>query len=765
MRDASQKIARKRLAFLCLVLVVWAGAIVARLVQLQVVQHEMFANYARSQQTRKINLLGPRGMIVDRTGNPLAVSLEHESIAINPMRVPDARVAAKALARTFGFSPEVIEKKILRYQENRWGFLWIRRWASPEELEAARALGVDWMEYYKESKRHYPKQELASHVLGSVGVDGSGLFGLEQSMHYLLQGEDGDETVLQDVKRRPIQSEITKQPKAGISLRITLDQRIQSAAESALRNAIAEHKVPSGTVVVMDPNNGDILAMANYPDFNPNERPRTLKELEHRFNRAISLEYEPGSVFKVVPMAAGLERTRYTPDSIINCGNGIMRLPGRTIHDHRSYSMLSFAHVLAKSSNIGAINVAFAVGKDLMYDYVRAFGFGTKTGLPLPYEQSGYVWPMHKQSSQKVYGSILASVAMGHQISATSVQLAQACSVIANGGTLVKPRLLMEMQSPDGAITPVNPKKGDRVLQPETAITMRRLMEGVMLEGTGKAGRLSGWTSGGKTGTAQMFDLKQKRYLKLYHSSFIGFAPLQNPAIVVVVTLNESKLYGGTVAAPVFREVASETLRILGVPMDNPGTVLAKNEKPALADVQEGDGGLHELAGTKWDAKLLPDTRKQLLTMLSAAVKEDPEMEDWMFGDPRYSLPSLRGEQPNAPSQARSTNAPAQLAENSFPQRNHVESEAARAQREFEQSSTYTTAAADFTESGTTTVTAIQPLATPDFRGKSMRDVMAEAMETGLEVHVFGRGMARQQIPPPGTRIPRGIPVRVLFAP
>jgi cell division protein FtsI (penicillin-binding protein 3) len=769
MRNPSQQVdvGRTRVAMLCLILALWVVIIAGRLVQLQVLKHESYLAYANSQQTRQVPMLAPRGAIYDRNGNPLAVSLEHESIAINPMRVPDPALAAKQLASTFGLDAATVQQKIERYKNERWGFMWIRRWASADEVAAAKKLkGADWLEYYKESKRYYPKRELASHVIGSVGVEGTGLFGLEQSMNYLLQGDDGDETVLQDVRRRPIQSQVTKQPRPGISLRLTLDQRVQHAAETALRKAIKENNVPAGSIVVMDPNNGDILAMASYPEFDPNERPKSVKELEHRFNRAISLEYEPGSVFKIITLAAGLEKTRYRPESIINCGNGALRLPGRTIRDHHAYSALSFAHVLAKSSNIGSINIAFAVGKDQMYDYVRKFGFGDSTGLPLPYERPGYVWPMHTTSQQRVYGSILASVAMGHQVSATTVQLAQACSVIANGGTLVKPRMVMEYRSPDGESTPVETKRAGRAIQPETAITMRKLMEGVMLEGTGKGARLPGWTAGGKTGTAQIFDLKQKRYLHLYHSSFLGFAPLQNPAIVVAVTLSETRQYGGTIAAPVFKEVASETLRILGVPMDNPATVLASSQPVNKDEVREGDV---TLAGEKMvhvDPQLLPDTKKQVLAMLTEAMKEDPDLEEWVIGNARKQVAaSYSTQRPLQTASPKPTNASREVPSNT-PADGYAMPTwgdgAAAAQQPGKRSETQ--ALADSSVDAAAAIP-VNTLVTPDFTHKSMREVMAQALEAGVEVQVYGRGTALQQIPAPGTRIRQDTPIRVMFAP
>ncbi len=771
MADASKQIARKRIAILVVLALAWVVGIGARLVQLQVVEYDQHAAYARSQQTRKVNLVAPRGAIYDRDGNALAVSLEHESIAINPMRIPDvvgASGAALQLASTLGLDKDQLQKKIQRYRDNKWGFLWIRRWANPAELKAVKSLRSDWVEFYRESKRHYPKQELACHVLGSVGVDGNGLFGVEHSMDYLLQAENGNETVLQDVTRRAIQSEITTQPRPGISVRLTIDQRVQSAAEAALRRAVEKHSAPSGSVVVMDPNTGDLLAVANYPDFDPNVRPRRSKDLEARMNRAVSIEYEPGSVFKIITMAAGLEQTKLRPDTIIPCGNGVLRLPGRTIRDAHPYSFLSFAEVLAKSSNIGAIFVALQVGKDLMHDYVRRFGFGTSTDLPLPYEQSGYVWPMHKTSSQKVYGSILASVAMGHQISATTVQLAQACSVIANGGTLVRPRLLMELRAPNGKITSLQGKREGRVIQPETAITMRKLMEGTMLTGTGKSSRLRGWTSGGKTGTAQIFDRKLRRYVKRYNSSFLGFAPLQNPSIVVAVTLNETSLYGGVIAGPVFQEVASETLRILGVPMDHPESAMAKSVTPPLSEEKEGDAGLDGVDLLQLDGSLPPDTRKELAALLKAAIQEDPEIEDWMLGDPRALEPlplldltpmpvsPLSMTEPSLPEMQES--ALAGSSEDDVPPGGELGPVST-------QESRYQMVTASVPRQGEPTVVHLETVVAPDFTGKSMRAVMSEALEAGIELQPYGRGVARKQVPPAGTRIPRGKPLVVVFAP
>ncbi len=767
-RNPIKAVARKRVGILAIFLVLWVLGIVIRLVQLQLVQSEQYARYAASQQTQTVKLLAPRGAIYDRNGNPLALSLEQDSIAINPLRAPDPAEAARLLAPIFHLDAKALEAKIARYKNERWGFLWIRRWSTAEESAAAHALRsdkklrADWIEFYKEHKRYYPKHELASHVLGSVGVEESGLFGIEYKLEKVLSGHHGEATVLQDVRQRGIESQITKKPRPGSSIRISIDERIQHAAETALKKAIQTAKLPSGSVVVMDPHTGDILAMTSFPDFDPNIRPRTNAELEKRINRGMSLIYEPGSVFKVITLAAALEKTRLKPDSIIDCGNGSIRLPGRVVRDHHSYRSLSMEMVLAKSSNIGAINIANVVGKNTMYDYIRAFGFGERTGIELPFEEPGYVWPMQKIETPRVYSNILASVAMGHQISTTTLQLAQACSVIANGGTLVRPRMLLETRSPDGVETLEPVKKGNRVVRPETAITMRKMMETVVLDGTGKGARLAGWTAGGKTGTAQIFDLDQRRYLHEYYSSFMGFAPIHNPAIVVVVTLDRSKAYGGTVAAPVFQEVAAESLRVLGIPMDNPATAIAKLQKPDPTETEEGDFTLANGAVPVDAAKLLPDTRRQLVRMLSDAIKVDPDLEDWMMPPDRSSLASGQtgAGQPVASGIRAGESNPAASAppsvEESSPEK-QFEEEARR----------YANGSgmAGQTVPSRKVSLFLKRRSTPVFAGKSMREVMSDALEGGFEIQAYGRGIARAQIPPAGVELPEGEPVRVLFTP
>ena len=318
-------------------------------------------------------------------------------------------------------------------------------------------------------------------------------------------------------------------------------------------------------MVVLNPKTGDILAMASYPYFDPRERPKTDDDMLGRMNLTISAPFEPGSVFKAITIAAALETTGLRPETIINCGNGIIRLPGRIVHDHDSYSALPMTMVLAKSSNIGAINIGLTVGNKRMYAYMEKFGFGDLTGVQLPGESGGRIHPVRDWTA----GS-MGSVAMGHEMMATPLQLAQAFAILANNGKLVRPRLVKSRQHPVTGRKEIVPvAAGEQRIKAETAIELRRMLEQVVLVGTGKEARLKkGYTVAGKTGTAQMVDPRTGKYIHRYNSSFIGLAPVADPAIVVAVTINGSYKYGGVTSAPIFREVAGAALRTLGIAKD-----------------------------------------------------------------------------------------------------------------------------------------------------------------------------------------------------
>ncbi|MCP5110172.1 MAG: hypothetical protein GY953_04990 [bacterium] len=388
---------------------------------------------------------------------------------------------------------------------------------------------------------------------------------MELSLNQHLTGQAGKLTRLRDAKRQGIDSRMVENPRPGTDFAISLDERLQYAADRALARAAEEHEFDTGSLVLMDALNGEILAMASYPTFDPNARRVTEHDVAARRNNAITAPFEPGSVFKVVTFAAALETTPITPEDPIECGSGVMSLFGRRIHDIHPYGTIPMGTVLAKSSNIGAIQIALQTGEARLLEYVKRFGFGRRTGIALPGEEPGLVRELDRWGRTSI-----GSVAMGHEITATTLQLAVATSAIASEGLLRKPRLILWRQKP-GEERQMEPLEAPRrVIQPETSLTLRRLMEGVVLEGTGKRAKLLGYTTGGKTGSAQIYDPKLGHYTEKYNSSYVGFAPLQEPKVVVAVTLNGATKYGGVVAAPVFREVATEALRILGVVPDIP---------------------------------------------------------------------------------------------------------------------------------------------------------------------------------------------------
>jgi cell division protein FtsI (penicillin-binding protein 3) len=413
-----------------------------------------------------------------------------------------------------------------------------------------------------------------------------------------------------DVQQHAYASEIETKPVPGKDVTTSIDSRIQYAAEQAIAAAAQRTHARSGSVVVMNPRNGEVLALANWPTFDPNEPPGPKQPLSCRNDLAITSPYEPGSVFKVVTLSAALETTSMHPGTMVNCGNGVLRLGWRVIHEaHRGYGLLSMADVLAHSSNIGAIQIGLRVGPENMHKYMRQLGFGSQTGIPLPAESGGLVRRLSRWGNTS-----LASMAMGHEVSVTAMQLAQLASIVANGGLRIAPLLILKKQRPGGPGEVEHGAKPVRVLRPETAITMRRMMEGVVIlpYGTGKRARLKGYTSGGKTGTAQIYDFATRQYTHRYNGSFIGFAPVTNPAIAIAVTLNGTNGtagYGGQAAAPVFHDVATAALRILDVPKDLPDD--EPEAKPEKGDVNDlSIAGLDPELGAEFESSV-PETLVQ----------------------------------------------------------------------------------------------------------------------------------------------------------
>ena len=672
----------RRLTLLAGLLLLWGVAIFAKLISLQVIHHSDYVRIARSRQEMDLSIPGPRGTIYDRNGHPLAMSAPTESVYVNPLKVPDLDVASQLLALVLHLDRQELYEKMKWALENHRGFLWVKRKISIEESRNLHQMRLEWAQIQNETQRHYPNGSLAAHVLGSVDYSEQGNAGVEQALDSDLRGEPGRLRMLTDVNRRGVESQFETEPHAGNAVTLTIDAELQFVAERAIADAVRAHRAVSGSVVVMDPRSGEVLALASYPTYNPNLPPQPA-DWKARLNHAISVPFEPGSVFKVMTMSAALETTKLRPESLINCHGGVLVLPGRVVHDsHAGLGLIPMAAVLAKSSNIGAIEVGMRVGQSNLYEYDRRFGFGQRTGIELPFESRGKLRKLSRWGKTS-----WASISMGQEVSVTTLQLAQAASVIASGGLLVRPRLVLRKGGEKVSMpAPV------RIIKPQTAITMRQMMEGVVMTGgTGTAARLEGYSVGGKTGSAQIYDVAAKRYSHNdYNGSFLGFAPLTNPAIVVVVTLNGTHGtagFGGQAAAPVFRRVAQEALRVFDAPKDLP------DELPVIHAGKKGDSKDLSAAGLDSDQpNILEDDE-------DSESADTPEVADANSGAP-------------------GTDAANQGA---------------------------------------------GPLV-PNFTGKTMRAVLAEAASKGLTVVPDGSGVARVQDPPAGAPALPGERIRVQFA-
>ena len=569
----------RRLRWLLRVLLAWVAIIFARLVWLQVVRHDDLLRLAQQQQQKMVEIPALRGSIFDRNGRPLAKSLPAESISVNPQRIPDAGVAADLLSRLLDMDRAQLFDRIGNAKLRGAGFLWIKRKVDSSEAERVRNEKLEWVDFQPEMRRFYTRGELASHVVGSTGivedeVTERGNAGIEAQFDEELAGRPGLSRVYRDVKQNAYDSVVARKPEPGENITLSIDSNLQFVAERELDKAIDSSGAKTGSIVALNPYTGDVLAMANYPRFDPNVPPSPNEPPNARSNLAITTPFEPGSVFKVITLTAALETTQLRPDSIIPCGTSI-KVYDRTIKDEHAHGAMSMADVLAHSSNVGAIMIGQKVGDRALYKYQRKFGFGEKTGVDLPGESAGLL-RARGGLERRPSGSFMS---IGHEVAVTSLQLALAGAAIANGGILVKPRLVLARQTPGQPEERAAPEKGERIIDPGTTIQMRQMMEGVVLRGTAKGyANLRGYTSGGKTGTAQIFDLKAHVYTHRYNASFLGFAPLENPQIVIIVTLEGTSGgtagFGAPVAAPVFREVAMAALRMLDVPKDLPDAPL-----------------------------------------------------------------------------------------------------------------------------------------------------------------------------------------------
>jgi cell division protein FtsI (penicillin-binding protein 3) len=559
---------RKKMLWIALVLFTWMMIIIWRLSYLQVVEHERYLQKADRNQRKEIAVVPLRGPIVDRNGKELALTMILDSLYADLKMLAseeDRQKAASLLAPLL----EEDEAELRGKLSGNSSFVWLKRKLDPEtSWRVRRSLkesGLHGLAVKQETQRSYPNDSLAAHLLGYVGAEDKGLGGLEQTQDERLRGRPGEVSLRIDASGRPFERHEIPATN-GPSLSITIDTALQHKVEVLLDEALKMSGAKGASAIVLDPNNGEILALANVPVFNPNERP-TSSELIMRHNRAISYPFEPGSVFKLVTYAAVLEEGLAKTNDLINCGNGQMKIGRRVIHDTHEYGVLTVADAFAQSSNVAAIKLAQRIGKEKLLDYITRFGFGLKTGIELPGESRGLVNPMSKWRPDSI-----GSVAMGQEISVTLLQAVTAMAVIANRGVMVKPHLIKSYNTVDGRTLYQVEQESRRVVSEETAEIMKELLTQVVTSGTARhAIHLAGYTAAGKTGTPQKIDERTGRYSGgKYMPSFAGFVPASNPKFVIMVMIDEPKgnYYGGVVAAPVFNLIAEAALGDFVVPPD-----------------------------------------------------------------------------------------------------------------------------------------------------------------------------------------------------
>ena len=560
-----------RLVVAVVLLAAWSAAIEARLMYLQVGRHADLTARAERQQLRTVETTAKRGDILDRNGRVLAYSVEADSIYAVPTDIADPAAAAKALCGALDDcgAPErqALADRIRRVR----AFAYVRRQVSPDEARRVAALELEGIGFMKENRRFYPNKGLAAHVLGYVGIDNTGLNGLESAYDSLIKGRPGTVLIQTDARRRAF-SRIERPPTTGATLELTIDQYLQHVAERELRAGVEENRAASGTAVMMDPRTGEILALANWPSFNPNAYRAARKEAQR--NRAVQDVYEPGSTFKIVTASAAFEERVVKADDPIDVSAGQIRFGARVIDDDHRYGVLSFTDVIVKSSNVGAIKVGLRLGPERLGLYMRRFGFGRRSSPDFPGESAGIVW-----DSTKLTDSALASVSMGYQVAVTPLQMAAAVSAIANGGDLFEPRIVRAV-TVDGKRTPVPHKMIRRTVSAGTAALLTEIMEQVVERGTGTRAKVSGFTAAGKTGTSQKV-IDGRYSTSEYNASFVGFIPSREPAFAIVVVIDsphgKNLYYGGSVAAPIFQRIAAAALRHQGIPpsIDRAPPVLA----------------------------------------------------------------------------------------------------------------------------------------------------------------------------------------------
>ncbi len=579
MSEGGKGLKTARIAIIILGITLWSFSILIRLVQLQVFEHKSFVQLATQRQQVRRSILAPRGIIYDSHMDELATSVTVSTAVAEPRRMQNISLAAQNLAAILDLNRRELLSRMM--DPARQTFMILKRRIDPEAEKRIEELGIDGVYFVDESMRAYPNRELACHVLGFVNMNGDAGYGIEQQYDKELQGKEGLFSFDIDARRRKFRVNVDKPPVQGHSLVLSIDRSIQYIADRELASGVDKAQAKAGTAIVMESDTGRILALSNYPQFNCN----TYNEYEPDAwrNRAISDVFEPGSTFKVVVATAALEAGLTRPDELIDCQMGSITIGRHVFHDHKGYGLLSFSQILEFSSNVGAAKLGLRLGQQRLYEALRNFGFGSKSGVDLPGEIVGLVRDWHDWS-----GLSIGAISFGQEVGVTSIQILTAINAIANGGYRVRPSIVDRIIDEKGDLVSVHTPERERIMSPKTAEAVSSAFEGVVLRGTGRRAALEGYRAAGKTGTAQK--IVDGRYSSnKYVASFIGFAPLPHPRLTILVQIDEPKgiHYGGDVCAPFFQKIAQEALLQRRVPPD-PNLPLP-TLKPMVADASSED--------------------------------------------------------------------------------------------------------------------------------------------------------------------------------
>jgi cell division protein FtsI (penicillin-binding protein 3) len=768
-------IRRVRFVYVTMFFCFWAMTIAVRLTWLQVVKHSEYVERAKQQQERGFEVAPHRGVLYDRNLRELAMTVLVDSVYAVPSELGENRADdAALLAKIVHVDPldhfTTAQQIDARFNDSRH-FAWVARKVTPDIASRVRELNLKGIYFQKEFKRFYPNGDLAAHVLGYVGTDDDGLGGLEREFDDELHGTPGHELTAIDAKRHVLGSD-ESDPMPGENLMLSIDSNIQYMAERALDAQMAKVKAAHGTIVVQDPNTGQILALAVSPRFNPNDPlhvdPQDLTDL------AVSDVYEPGSTFKLVTYSAAIDAAGVKPTDMVDTQGGEMTMYGRTLHDDAEdrahhYGLVTVEKALEISSDVGAAKMALKLGPHKFYQYIKAFGFGERTGIELPSETRGLLRPPRRWGSTSIL-----SIAIGQEVAVTPIQLVSMVSTIANGGVYLPPHVLLQSTDeikgdpqlvadafhPEEGLPAQLPEGAHRVISEETSAEMRQMMQGVVLDGTGKPAQLNGYSSAGKTGTAQKVDPVTHTYSHTnVVASFTGFAPVNHPAISVAVVIDNPTVgsrFGTAVSAPVFHEVAQEVLEYLGVPHDQ-ALKTPKQMQEAQSAVEPDD---------------VPDQQVGDLNAMFDEVNSLPADD-----------PLRQPENAAAMAENQSADKAFDATAKQNPKHDELNVLSNKVLAEFHKNGDTASAIPDAGDTANKRLEApvIRPrvqtrgngavvvdpgkrVSMPEFHGDDLRTVVESAGDLGLRVQTLGSGLAQEQAPAAGTMVPVGTEIVVRFA-